>query len=115
MTFEPAPIGSVELSSPFYSHLDNLMRQVTLPAIIDSLRKPGRLYALTWTPETAKAKPHPFWDSDVYKVLEVCCYYLIKKEDAALRRFVDEAVEIIKAAQWKDGKVGEERLLERIG
>jgi DUF1680 family protein len=103
MVYQPASIRSVQLNSPFYLYLDQLMRMTTLPAIINSLRSTGRFYAMTWTPETAKTKPHPFWDSDVYKVLEASCYYLMKKEDPALRLFVDEAVKNIKAAQWENG------------
>jgi DUF1680 family protein len=103
MVFSPAPIRSVELSSPFYVHLNSLMRKTTLPAIIRSLRTTGRFDALTWTAETAKASPHPFWDSDVYKVLEASCYHLVKEEDAELRKFVDEAVKVIVAAQHEDG------------
>lgn len=103
MVFTPAPLRSVDLNSPFYVHLNSVIRKATLPAIIRSLRTTGRFDALTWTPETAKASPHPFWDSDVYKVLEACCYHLIKDEDAELRQFVDEAVRVIIAAQHEDG------------
>ncbi len=103
MVYTPVSIRSVELSSPFYLHLDHLMRASTLPAIIESLRTSGRFYAMTWTPETAKTRPHPFWDSDVYKVLEACCYYLMKRDDEQLSQYVNEAVKNIKAAQWEDG------------
>ena len=61
------------------------------------------MYALTWTPETAKAEVHPFWDSDVYKTLEGCCYFLLKHDEPQLRAYVDEAVKYIKSAVWKDG------------
>ena len=61
------------------------------------------MYALTWTPETAKAEVHPFLDSDVYKTLEGCCYFLLKHDEPQLRAYVDEAVKYIKSAVWKDG------------
>ncbi len=103
MVYQPAPVASVEITSPFFLQLDQSMRQSTLPAIIESLRSTGRAYALTWTPETAKTHPHPFWDSDLYKTMEACCYYLMKKDEPDLRAFVDEAFRNIKGAVWKDG------------
>jgi DUF1680 family protein len=105
MLFQPAPVEAVEVTSPFYHQLDELMRKSTLPAIIDSLKTTGRFYALSWTPETAPKKVHCFWDSDLYKTMEACCYYLIKKNDPQLRADVEEALGYIKKAQWEDGYV----------
>ncbi|EJT98101.1 DUF1680-domain-containing protein [Dacryopinax primogenitus] len=81
------------------------MRAHTLPSIIRSLRSTGRAYALTWTEADAPRVPHPFWDSDVYKTLEACCYALMKEEDAFLREFIDESVGIINRAQHADGYI----------
>ncbi|KZO97219.1 glycoside hydrolase family 127 protein [Calocera viscosa TUFC12733] len=103
--FAPASVSQTAISSPFWSLIQTSMRTRTLPAIIDSLRTTGRAYALTWTKDSAPTTPHPFWDSDVYKTLEACCYYLMKTEDKHLREFVDESVKIIRHAQHEDGCV----------
>ena len=103
MVFHLPSSTSVEITSPFFLHFDHLMRQKTIPAIIASMRLTGRADALTWTAQTARMKPHPFWDSDMYKTVEACCYYLMKKEEPAIRAFVDEMVGNIKGAVWKDG------------
>lgn len=105
MSFEPAPIDRVSVSSPFYLQIDERMRKTTLQAILDSLKSTGRFYALSWTPESAPTKAHCFWDSDVYKTMEACCYYLMKKDDAQIRADVEEIVGYIKKAQWEDGFV----------
>ena len=105
MSYTPPSIRAVEVSSPFYLQLDELMRKTTLPAIIDSLRTTGRIYALSWTKETPPRKAHCFWDSDVFKSMEAVCYYLIKKDDRDLRDAVEEIVKYAKTAQWKDGYV----------
>ncbi|EFY96667.2 DUF1680 domain protein [Metarhizium robertsii] len=105
MSFEPAPIDRVSVSSPFYLQIDERMRKTTLQAILDSLKSTGRFYALSWTPESAPTKAHCFWDSDVYKTMEACCYYLMKKDDAQIRADVEEIVGYIKKAQWEDGYI----------
>ncbi|KZT57960.1 glycoside hydrolase family 127 protein [Calocera cornea HHB12733] len=104
-SFAPTPLRQTAVSSPFWSLIQTSMRTRTLPAIIDSLRTTGRAYALTWTKDSAPSTPHPFWDSDVYKTLEACCYYLMQTEDKDLRAFVDESVKIIQEAQHEDGYI----------
>lgn len=103
MLSEPATFRAVTVSSPFYLELSERTRTVTLPTIIDSLKRTGRFYALSWTPETALKRTHPFWDSDVYKTMEACCYFLMNHHDAQLRTDVEEIVGYIKNAQWGDG------------
>lgn len=103
MFSEPTTFRAVTVSSPFYLELSERIRNVTLPTIIDSLKRTGRFYALSWTPETAPKRAHHFWDSDVYKTMEACCYFLMKHDDAQLRADVEEIVGYIKKAQWKDG------------
>ncbi|KXL44361.1 glycoside hydrolase family 127 protein [Acidomyces richmondensis BFW] len=105
MLSEPATFRAVTVSSPFYLELSERTRTVTLPTIIDSLKRTGRFYALSWTPETALKRTHPFWDSDVYKTMEACCYFLMNHHDAQLRTDVEEIVGYIKNAQWGDGYI----------
>jgi DUF1680 family protein len=103
MLFEPAAVTAVDVTTSFYQHIDQVMRAKTLPAIIDSLKTTGRYYALSWTPETAPTRAHCFWDSDVYKSMEACCYYLMKRDEPSLREAVEEIVSFVVKAQWEDG------------
>lgn len=103
MSYQSAAITAVSVTSPFYQHIDKVMRTRTLPAIIDSLKSTGRFYALSWTPETAPKISHCFWDSDLAKTMEACCYYLQKEDDPKIRADVEEIVSYVKKAQWEDG------------
>lgn len=100
---KPADLAAVKISSAFYQKYDQLIRSVTLPAILESLKSTGRFYALTWTSETAPVSVHYFWDSDAYKVMEACCYYLITRDDDKIRKDVDDFIGFVKKAQWEDG------------
>lgn len=52
-------------------------RRVTLPLEFQRCEETGRIDAIrqTWKPGQPN-KPHIFWDSDVAKLLEACCYSL---------------------------------------
>lgn len=103
MTCEPARFRAVTVLSPFYLEVSERIRNATLPAIVDALKRTGRFYALSWTPETAPRQAHCFWDSDVYKTMEACCYFLMERDDRRLRADVEEVRGYIEEAQWKDG------------
>lgn len=94
---------SVSLAEGFWAARTKCIRQRTIPAIINNLRTTGRLDALKWRKGDPVVPAHPFWDSDVYKMVEACCYLLLKKEDVLMRNFVDESVKVIQEAQLEDG------------
>lgn len=51
-------------------------------------------------------QPHQFWDSDIYKAVEAACYFLVRSpDDLETRAVVDEAVDMICAAQYPDGYI----------
>lgn len=47
----------------------------------------------------------PFWDSDIYKIVEAACYFLMKNDDPDLMATVEEAVDMIRGAQHPDGYI----------
>lgn len=102
MTFTPPSIRDVTITSPFWSQVQTCSRRNTIPAIIKAQKDTGHWYCLTWK-EGHSVKPHPFWDSDIYKVLEAACYFLITQDDQDLRAEVEAAVDMIRAAQHPDG------------
>ena len=103
--FKSPSVQSVDVSSPFYTHVRSLVRGVTLPAVIDSLKTSGRFYSLSWRPENAPKAAHCFWDSDGYKTMEACCYFLMSQNDEHIRNDVETYVGFVKNAQWEDGYV----------
>ncbi|KAI9367637.1 hypothetical protein BJX61DRAFT_537895 [Aspergillus egyptiacus] len=47
----------------------------------------------------------PFWDSDIYKIAEAACYFLMKDKDDELMATVEEAADMIRAAQHPDNYI----------
>jgi DUF1680 family protein len=102
MAFSPGSVRDVNITSPFWSSMQSRSRLITIPAIIKAQKSLGHWYCLTWK-EGHEVKPHAFWDSDIYKVIEAACYFLMKHDDAALRDEIDQVVDMVRAAQHEDG------------
>ncbi|KKA17997.1 DUF1680 domain protein, partial [Rasamsonia emersonii CBS 393.64] len=73
MAFEQTPLRNVTISSSFWSPILACARERIIPALINSQKALGHWYCLTWPPGH-NVKPHPFWDSDIYKTIEAACY-----------------------------------------
>lgn len=78
--------------------------RATLPAILEAQKAWDRWPCLTWK-RGHTVEPHPFWDSDIYKIVEAICYSLLQHPDELLQKTVEEAVEMIAAAQYPDGYI----------
>ncbi|KAK4939470.1 hypothetical protein LTR10_020276 [Elasticomyces elasticus] len=105
MPHQVVAIENVSIKSQFWSQLQDRSGQVTIPAIIKAQKSENHWQCLTWK-EGHHIKPHPFWDSDIYKVTEAACYYLIKHpEDHAVRDEVEGVVDMIRSAQHEDGYI----------
>ncbi|KAL2862809.1 glycoside hydrolase family 127 protein [Aspergillus lucknowensis] len=104
MTFQQAPVRNVDITSRFWSQMQRCSKEKTIPAIIKAQKSLQHWYCLTWK-EGHEIQPHPFWDSDIYKIVEAACYFLMKNEDQQLMATVEEAVDMIRAAQHPDGYI----------
>ncbi|KAL5044408.1 hypothetical protein BDW71DRAFT_199085 [Aspergillus fruticulosus] len=104
MAFQQVPVHSVDITSAFWSQMQRCSKDKTIPAIIKAQKSLKHWYCLTWK-EGHEIQPHPFWDSDIYKIVEAACYFLMKNEDAELMATVEEAVDMIRAAQHPDGYI----------
>lgn len=104
MILHDIPIRNVDITSPFWSRMQQFSRQKTIPAIVKAQKSLDHWYCLTWK-EGHQTKPHPFWDSDIYKVVEAACYFLIKHPDDEMMAMVEEAVDMIRNAQHPDGYI----------
>ncbi|KAF9886285.1 hypothetical protein FE257_011898 [Aspergillus nanangensis] len=103
-TTTPSSVRDVAITSPFWSQMQACSRTNTIPAIIKAQKETGHWYCLTWK-EGHAIKPHAFWDSDIYKVTEAACYFLMRHDDPSLLAEVEEAVDMIRAAQHADGYI----------
>ncbi|KAJ4188464.1 hypothetical protein NW755_006626 [Fusarium falciforme] len=104
MPFQEFPLTSVDVTSSFWSHVQDCSRLKTIPAIVEAQKTWDHWTCLTWN-EGHDVKPHQFWDSDIYKIIEAACYFLIKHPDDNMRAVVEDAVEMIRAAQHEDGYI----------
>ncbi|KAL3480926.1 hypothetical protein BJX99DRAFT_254252 [Aspergillus californicus] len=104
MAFQQVSVQNVEITSGFWSQMQRCSKEKTIPAIIKAQKSLQHWYCLTWK-EGHSIQPHPFWDSDIYKIVEAACYFLMKANDEHLMATVEEAVDMIRAAQHPDGYI----------
>ncbi|KAJ5920633.1 hypothetical protein N7516_011491 [Penicillium verrucosum] len=115
MAFQQVPVRSVDITSVFWSQMQRCSKEKTIPAIIKAQKSLQHWYCLTWK-EGHEIQPHPFWDSDIYKIVEAACYFLMKNDDPELMATVEEAVDMIRAAQlYVTGGIGAMRQWEGFG
>lgn len=78
---------------------------VTAPLMYQRCLETGRIGALRYwkwdgNPET---EPHPFWDSDIGKMIESAAYALRQRPNAELEKKIDQVIERLEALQLPDG------------
>ncbi|MEN6479889.1 MAG: beta-L-arabinofuranosidase domain-containing protein [Anaerolineales bacterium] len=100
----PVPLDQVDLQGGFWAPRIEVNRRVTIPLEYQRCTETGRFEALKlqWKPGDPNP-PHIFWDSDVAKWIEAAAYSLAKVPDPELEALVDDAVELLAAAQQPDG------------
>jgi DUF1680 family protein len=96
----------MELTDPFWSNWQKIVREVSLPLQWQKLEDTGRLenFRLAAT-GSGEPKGLPFNDSDLYKWIEASAYASSQHESRFLREKVDEATQLIEAAQCADGYI----------
>lgn len=96
--------SKVRIDSEFWTPIQDRAESISLPAIFDAQKSWGHWPCLTWG-EGHEPKPHQFWDSDIYKAVEAACYFLVRKPNKDLSALVEEAVDMIRGAQYADGYI----------
>jgi DUF1680 family protein len=99
------PISAVKITNPFWQRWQRVLAKTTLPQQYEELEKTGRLEHFRRVARGEEGGFEGFWfdDSDVYKWIEACAYSLIHFPSDANRNAMDEAVELIIAAQEPNG------------
>jgi len=100
----PVPFTRVEVDDAFWASRIEANRAATIPIAYRHCRETGRIDAwkLDWR-EGREPVPHPYWDSDVAKWIEAAAYSLASHPDSELERRVDAVIDMIAAAQQRDG------------
>lgn len=102
--FESLHMKNVALTSGLLGDRRKLNTDATIPHMYDMLDQTGRIDSLLckWR-EGQPNKPHPFWDSDIGKMIEAIAYSLIAAPSKDLEDKVDRIVDMLESEQFPDG------------
>ncbi|MCS7145882.1 MAG: glycoside hydrolase family 127 protein [Aigarchaeota archaeon] len=106
-SLRPVPLDSVEVVSGFWGRWVNEVARVAILHQYRMLEESDRLNRFRWVSGRTSVRPvnslFAFDDSDVYKWVEACGFYLAKREDEEVKGLVEEVIDDIVAAQEDDG------------
>ncbi|MEI8376429.1 MAG: beta-L-arabinofuranosidase domain-containing protein [Planctomycetota bacterium] len=107
------PFNRVGIDDAFWSPRLDIVQKVTLPDMLDLAEKQGKIdnFAIVAGRKPGKIKLASCPDSDVYKLLEAAAYSLAWRRDPALETRVDNLIELIAAAQDKEGYLNTQYML----
>jgi DUF1680 family protein len=114
---KPVPVSAVSLTGDFWGPRLRRNVDVTLPSQYDLLESTGRLdnFRRVVGQSDAPFVGVFFNDSDVYKWIEAASWAQVDGAIPALQRRIDEAIDLIAAAQGEDGYINTYFSLERQG
>ena len=107
LALHPIVDGVVEIADGFWGARQRLNREVTIPYGMKMLEETGTIENFRIAAERSRAEYRLplFRDSDLYKVLEAIAWERAHGRDAEQERFFASSVEVIEAAQERDGYV----------
>ena len=108
---KPVPFTQVRLTDQFWAPKIETNRAVSIPTAFDQCERTGRIENFVRAAQVLRgedlkdkhAPPFPFDDTDPYKVIEGASYTLGVHPDPKLKRYIDNLIETIAAAQEPDG------------
>jgi len=103
-SYSPLNMKNVEINGGLLFERQKTNEKVTVPHIYKKCVETGRVEALKckWT-EGQPNRPHPFWDSDIGKMIEAVSYSLITNPDKELEAKVDDIIDLLEQEQYPDG------------
>ncbi|MFZ0059809.1 MAG: beta-L-arabinofuranosidase domain-containing protein, partial [Acidimicrobiales bacterium] len=107
LAVQPVVDGIVEIVGGFWGSRQRLNREVTIPYGMKMLEESGAIENLRIAAGSSRAEYRLplFRDSDLYKVLEAIAWERAHGREADQERFFASSVEVIAAAQERDGYV----------
>ena len=102
--FAPLSMKNVVLTGGLLGERQRINTEVTVPYIYAKLEETGRIDSLRceWK-EGQPNRPHPFWDSDIGKMIEAVSYTLITRPDKDLEAKIDAIIDLLAEEQLPDG------------
>ncbi|MBW8682717.1 glycoside hydrolase family 127 protein [Chitinophaga rhizophila] len=103
---QPVAFTQVQVTDNFWAPKIRVNAEITIPYTLEQCRKTGRIDNFKRAAHTIpgdKMTEYTFDDTDLYKVIEGASYGLQVRKDPALEQYLDTLINIIGAAQEKDG------------
>jgi uncharacterized protein len=104
---KPVPFKHVRITGGLWDQRIEVNAKATLPHVLEQCRKTGRIsnFEIAAGKKTGEHQGYFFNDSDVYKIIEGAAYVLHNRKDAKLEKYCDDFIDLVAAAQSKDGFV----------
>lgn len=99
----PLPLSKIRIADPFWSRWQQTLVETTLPHEHAHLETRLENFRRVVRGEKGGHVGLPFDDSDVTKWCEACAYALVAHPSAALRKLLDETVDLVAKVQRADG------------
>jgi DUF1680 family protein len=111
---QPVPFTSVRVNDEFWTPRIKTNKEVTLPYTFQKSDETGRLrnFAIAGGMEEGEFEGIFFNDSDVFKIIEGASYTLQVEDDPELKRYLDDLITKIAAAQEEDGYLYTNRTID---
>jgi DUF1680 family protein len=102
---KPVTFNKVRVNDDFWTPRLETNSKVTIAYTFDQCEQTGRISNFEKAAGLKQGKHEGihFNDSDVYKIMEGAAYSLQVHPDAKLRRYLDNLIKVMAAAQWDDG------------
>ena len=111
---QPVPFTSVRVNDEFWAPRIKTNKEVTLPYTFEKSEETGRLrnFAIAGGMEEGEFEGIFFNDSDVFKIIEGASYTLQVEDDPELKKYLDDLIAKIAAAQEEDGYLYTNRTID---
>jgi len=102
---KPVPFSSVNVSDDFWTPRLETSRKVTIPYCFEKCEETDRISNFEKAARLKEGKHEGIYfnDSDVYKIMEGAAYSLQINPEPKMRRYLDNLIKVMAAAQWEDG------------
>jgi uncharacterized protein len=115
---KPVSFTDVKLADEFWTPRIVTNREVTIPEILKRCQETGRIDNFAVAAGLKKGRyagVYPFDDTDIYKLIEAAGFSLSTHPDPELEKTLDGIIELIAAAQEKDGYLYTWRTIDPVG
>jgi len=111
---QPVPFTAVKIVDQFWAPRIKTNKEVTIPYTFKKSEETGRIrnFSIAGGLEEGEFEGIFFNDSDVFKIIEGASYTLMVEDDPELKKYLDDLIAKIAAAQEEDGYLYTNRTID---